>query len=352
MRLRDRPTPERQLSRRELNRAVLARQLLRERARVGLAEALERVAGIQAQYAPAMYVGLWTRLESFERAMLHAALEDHSVVQGTLMRATIHLVSPVDYWPFALAVRRARREKWLRTRPETTAAQMAGAARRLRGRLTRGPLRAREVDMLLGRPHSLGVGLWLDLLREPPSGTWARRRADHYALAEQHVPASRVTAAQAVEHLVYSYLRGFGPAARADIASFTGLAPGALAPVLRRMELRHYGGPGGQDLLDIPDGVLPDPDTPAPVRFLPVWEATLLVHARRTAILPEEYRPRIFTSANPHSLGTFLVDGSVAGSWVHRDGRIVLDPWTRIDPATRSALDDEAQRLAGLYQAP
>ena len=318
-----------------------------------LPRALERVVGIQAQYAPAVYVGLWTRLAGFDRAALDIALEDHGVVQGALMRATIHLVSPIDYWPFALAVRRPRRAQWLRTRRETTAAQMAGAARRLRRRLDDdGSLRAREVDALLGRPYALGVGLWLDLLREPPSGTWARRRADLYALAEQHVPAGRVTPAQAVEHLVCSYLRGFGPAARADIASFTGLAPGALAPALRRMELRHFAGPDGQDLLDVPDGLLPDPETPAPVRLLPVWDATLLVHARRTAILPEEYRPRIFTSTNPHSLNTFLVDGAVAGSWAYRDGRIVLDAWTGIDPATRRALDDEAQRLAGLHQAP
>lgn len=349
---RDLPAPERELSQRELNRAVLARQLLLGRARVGLPQALERVAGIQAQYAPAMYVGLWTRLEGFERALLDAALEGHAVVQGTLMRATIHLVSPADFWPFALAVRRTRREQWLRTRRETTAPQMAGAARRLRGRLTDGPLRAREVDALVGRPHSLGVGLWLELLREPPSGTWARRRADLYALAEQHVPAGRVTPSQAVEHLVRSYLRGFGPASRRDITSFTGLAPGALAPTLGRMELRRFAGPDGQDLLDVTDGLLPDPRTEAPVRFLPVWDATLLVHARRTGILPEEFRSRIFTSANPHSLNTFLVDGSVAGSWMHRDGRIVLDPWTALDRATRRTLDEEAERLACLYQAP
>ena len=52
--------------------------------------------------------------------------------------------------------------------------------------------------------------------------------------------------------------------------------------------------------------------------------ATLLVHARGTQILPEEYRPRIFGIKTPNSFNTFLVDGQVAGTWRHEDGRIAL----------------------------
>lgn len=131
MRHRGRPTHERQLSQRELNRAAVARQLLLERARVDIPQALERVAGIQAQYAPAMYIGLWTRVAGIDRAALDAALVEHAVVQGTLMRATIHLVAPTDYWPFAVAVRRARREQWLRTqgRPAISPVSSSRAAR-------------------------------------------------------------------------------------------------------------------------------------------------------------------------------------------------------------------------------
>src|SRR3712207_3195225 len=102
------------LTERELNRALLARQLLLERARLPLPEALERIAGIQAQYAPSSYIGLWSRLDAFERADLDRSLENRSVVQGTLMRVTIHLVSARDYWPFALAIREPRRASWLK----------------------------------------------------------------------------------------------------------------------------------------------------------------------------------------------------------------------------------------------
>jgi len=107
-------TAARTLSQRQLNRALLARQLLLERSSLSIPGALERMAGLQAQYAPAMYIGLWSRLARFERDDLTQALERRTVVQGTLLRATIHLVSARDYWPFAVGVRRARRERFLR----------------------------------------------------------------------------------------------------------------------------------------------------------------------------------------------------------------------------------------------
>src|SRR2546423_2131404 len=126
----------RTLSQRELNRALLARQLLLERSELPLPRALETIGGIQAQYAPSMYIGFWSRLTGFERDALTGALHGRSVVQATLMRVTIHLVSREDFWPMALATREARRTAWLRARPEApTARAMAGAAGTLRRRL-------------------------------------------------------------------------------------------------------------------------------------------------------------------------------------------------------------------------
>ncbi len=94
---------------------------------------------------------------------------------------------------------------------------------------------------------------------------------------------------------------------------------------------------------------IPDPDTPAPVRFLPVWDATLLVHARRTGILPEEYRPLVFNTKTPHSVNTFLVDGAVAGTWRYQRGEVGMEPFTKLDIATWRALQEEAQGLAALH---
>jgi hypothetical protein len=333
------------LSQRALNRALLARQLLLERGTLAFPDALERIAGIQAQYAPAMYVGLWSRVDGLRRDALTRALEERTVVQGTLMRSTIHLVSPADYWPFALAVRDARRQSWLRSVPALGAAQMAGAARQVKRRLADGPLPRKEMEELVGKDRARGVGLWHDMVRVPPSGTWERRRADLYGDAAHWLGEPEIDPADAAEHLVRRYLGAFGPATRHDVQSFTGLKLGALKPVLARIEPEEL----GEGLLDIPGAPRPDPETPAPVRFLPVWDATLLVHARRTGVLPEDLRPRVFSTRKPHGTPVVLVDGAVAGEWRYADGRVTVEPWTNLDRATRREVDDEAQRLAAFH---
>ncbi|HET9738141.1 MAG TPA: winged helix DNA-binding domain-containing protein [Solirubrobacteraceae bacterium] len=335
------------LSRRELNRALLARQGLLDRFPPDLPDALRRIGGIQAQYAPAMYLGLWSRLADLERDAVTRALEDRSAIQATLLRSTIHLVAAGDFWPWAVAVRAARREGFLRGRPDAPpAAAMARAARRLRSRLAAGPMLRRDIEALLGKDAARGVGLWLDLVRVPPLGTWERRRADLYGLAEDWLAPVAISKTEAVEHVVSSYLSGFGPAPPGDVANWAGLKITDVRRAVARMELRRLRGPDGEELLDLPDAPLPAADTPAPPRFLPVWDATLLVHARRTQILPEELRPRVFSIRLPHGVSTFLVDGAVAGAWRLQDGRVELEPFVRLDAADRRALEAEAERLA------
>jgi Winged helix DNA-binding domain len=120
-------------------------------------------------------------------------------------------------------------------------------------------------------------------------------------------------------------------------------------PALERLGLRHFRAEDGEELLDLPRAPLPDPESPAPVRFLPVWDATLLVHARRTGILPEEYRSRVFNTRTPHSVNTFLVDGAVAGTWNYEKQRVVLDPFVNLDRSTRRELEEEGERLAAFH---
>jgi winged helix DNA-binding protein len=313
---------------------------------------LERMAGLQAQYAPSMYIGLWTRLEGFERDDLTRALERRSVVQGTLMRSTIHLVSARDYWPFALAIRRGRRELWLRGRKgRASEAQVKAAAKKARPLLADGPVPRAELAAVAGDATMVnGVNVWRDLIRVPPSGTWEQRRADLFATAEDWIGKPEVSQREAMDHLVRSYLRGFGPAAPRELADWAGIPLKQVAPVLKRLRLRRFVDEEGGELVDLPRAPLPDPETEAPVRLLPVWDATLLVHARRTGVLPEEHRTRVFNTRTPQSVNTFLVGGSVAGTWKFDRDRVRLEAFGRLSKASRRALDDEAERLAAFHR--
>jgi hypothetical protein len=340
------------LSTRDLNRALLARQLLLQRSTLPLRRALEQCAGLQTQYAPSAYVALWSRLRDFRRDELTRALEQRRAVQATLMRATIHIVSARDFHLFAAGVRQVRRDWWLRvTRHQIEGLDMEAVAGLLREHLTGRPRRAGELKAFLagqGIPSiaASGVGLWLDIVRVPPSGTWNQRRADLYGLAEEWVGASSAAADQGLEHLIRRYLEGFGPAPVNDIASWAGTPVATLQPVVERLPLRSFRDQRGTALLDLPGACLPAPDTPAPVRFLPTWDATLLAHARRTQILPEPYRPLVFNTKAPHSVPTFLVDGAVAGKWRYDGGRVRLEPFHPLPRPVQRELEEEARGLA------
>jgi len=325
------------------------------RSKLPLTSALEQVGGLQTQYAPSAYIALWSRLHGFQRGALTQALEQRRVVEATLMRATIHIVSARDFPLLAAASRRGRREWWLRVQAKRLKGiDMEAVAARMRQHLSDGPRRHSELIELLraeGFPRIavVSVGMWLDLVRVPPSGTWERRRADLYGLADNWLDRSNPTEAQGLEHLMRRYLGGFGPASLNDLSSWAGLPVTTLRPVVERLRPRRFRDEQGGELLDLPRAPLPDPKTRAPVRFLPTWDATLLVHARRTGILPERYRSMVFNAKTPHSISTFLVDGAVAGTWRYERGRVHFKPFERLPAAARRELEDEARRLAAFH---
>jgi hypothetical protein len=340
---------ERVLTRRELNRALLARQLLLERSRLPVARAVERIGGIQDQYAPNAYIRLFSCLEGFRRDDLTRALERRTVVQASLMRATIHVVSRKDYWPFAVAIRAALREWLLRVRrPRPDERELEAVAAKVREHMAGGPMSYERLDALTDRGWH-NASPWLELVRVPPSGTWEQRRAHLFETAERWLGPEHVESDEALDHLVRRYLGAFGPAPRADIASWAGLKPKDLAGPLGRLALRRFRDESGQELLDLPRAPLPDPETPAPVRFLPTWDAVLLVHARRTGVLPERHRPVVFSTKNPPSVPTFLVDGEIAGTWRYDKGRVELAPFEKLDRGVLRELHEEAERLAAFH---
>src|SRR6476659_6654627 len=217
---------ERTLTPRALNRALLARQLLLERSSLSIVDAIEQVGGLQTQYAPSGYVGLWTRLSGFRREALTEALEDRSVIQATLLRTTIHMVSAREYWAYAMGIRQARRAWALRLAPGgdgPTEATMRAASDRVRAALADGPRTVKELDGLV-TGFVGNASLWVDLVRVPPSGTWERRRADRLGLAEDWVGPVDATEDEGLAHLVRAYLRAFGPAPWRDIGLWAGIS--------------------------------------------------------------------------------------------------------------------------------
>jgi hypothetical protein len=284
----------------------------------------------------------------FQRDDLTRALEDRSLIQASLMRTTIHVVSRREYWRFANGIRRARREWAQRLGALPPDRRLRANAERLRDALRDGPKTVKELgDLAKGFVGTLG--LWVDIVRVPPSGTWERRRADRLALAEDWVGPDDSTEAEGQEHLVRSYLRAFGPAAWKDIGSWAGLNVADAKRAAAGLELTAYRDERGGELVDLATLEVPADDAVAPVRFLPHWDANLLVHARRSGVLPEAHRSRVFSTKNPFSVGVYLVDGRAVGAWSLVDGRIVLDPFQSLSKADGRAVEREREALEAFH---
>jgi hypothetical protein len=335
--------PERVLTRRELNRALLARQLLLERKRLSPTAVIERLVGVQAQWPSAPYVGLWTRTTSFRRESLEQLLVKGEVVKATVMRQTLHLVTPRDY-----ALIRAAMSETNFPWETAVAKRLAPSVRAL---AAAGPLTGAEGVAYIERKHGLkGIDArraWraarvrAHLLHHHETALWrARPEGRFVALAEPepHVPL------EARAEVLRRYLAVFGPASRRDIVQWSMMHVPEISASLELLELRRFRDESGRELLDVPRAPLPDAGTPAPVRFLPKWDNALLAWADRTRILPEEYR-RVVIGQNGDVAQTFLVDGFVAGTWRAERGRVVAEPLAKLSRSAQSELKDEAARL-------
>ncbi|HXZ58061.1 MAG TPA: winged helix DNA-binding domain-containing protein [Gaiellaceae bacterium] len=332
---------EQALTQRELNRATLARQLLLKRARLPVARAVQRVAGLQAQLGSTPYVGLWTRLDGFRRSSLEQALRRRSVARGVLMRGTVHLVSTADYGLFGSALE-IRSPGWVTPEAEELATRLAAELRQF----TSEPRTRAEVFEWLEHEHGVvsdGTnGVWYAVRLEarighsPESSLWGAPTQGITFLA---VECEDVDGRAARAQLVRRYLAAFGPATRAEIAGWSGLKVRDFADGLDG--LRILRDDRGRELFDLPRAPLPAGDTPAPVRFLPKFDNVLIDRER---VLPEEYR-KLVVRKNADVQPTFTVDGLVAGVWRVERGKVVTEPFAPLPRHARREVDDEARRL-------
>jgi hypothetical protein len=352
----------RTLTLRELNRATLARQLLLRRHRLSATQAVERVAGVQAQWPPSPYIGLWSRLDGFREEHLARAVARRHVVKATLMRTTLHLVSARDFLAYAgifFGSRIRELERQLAASGEHVdfgerAAQLAAhAAERPRTRP--------ELLALLGLPKLriedrspwlvwYGLSASAGLVNGPQSSVWRSHTAGGtFVPARTWLGADGASGDAAAAHLVGRYLAAFGPASRADIAKWSGMARVGVDRGLAGLELRSFRDEHGRDLVDLPRAPLPGDDVAAPVRLLPRFDNLVLSHEDRRRVLPEEYRSAVIEGGEVRA--TFLVDGFVAGTWTFDDGRVTPRAFAPLPRPVLREVEEEARALQAFLRA-
>jgi len=312
-------------------------------------EAIERLAGMQAQEPRPPFVGLWSRVEGFAREDLVGALDDGSAVRGMLMRATLHTVSAPDFRAFRPAVQPVLSAAYAgvdkRRREGVDVDAVLPVAREL---LEDEPRTFNELRALLSErftdANERGLGYaartHLPLTMVPTDDRWGFPRDADFALAEAGADDSP-------EPLVRRYLAAFGPASAADAQTWSGLR--GVAGVLEEMDdLERFEDGQGRTLFDLPDAPRPDADVPAPIRFLPEFDNLVLAHADRTRLLADEHRPRVVTK-NLRVKATFLVDGRVAGTWKStRKGKkasLAIEPFKKLRKKDTNALTSEGEQL-------
>lgn len=343
------------MSTRELNRATLARQALLERVEAPVTQMVERLAGMQAQEARPPFVGLWTRLRAFDPDDVRVALHDGSLVRAPWLRATLHLVSADDYRAHRSALRPALAAAigvlGARADGLDVDALIPAAQEILRG----GPLTFNELRPRLAErfpevnERALGYATrtQLPLIMVPTDDPWGFPRTASFAPAT-HRLTGPLNEDPDPRPLLRAYLAAFGPASAADAQTWSGLA--GLAPVLESMaqDLVVLRNERGTTLYDLPDAPRPGADVDAPARLLPDFDNLVLAHADRSRVVADDHRPHLVTR-NLRVRATFLIDGTVAGTWsvAMRRGvaTMVLAPFGRM---SRAALRDIGREAGGL----
>ncbi len=348
------------LTRAQLNRATLARQLLLRREPLSAVEAIERLAGMQAQEPKHPFIGLWTRVEGFRSEELLAALRSRAVVRATLVRSTLHLASAADYAAVRMALQPSRavalRVLGARSEGLDLDAVLPAARELLRGRpLTFDAIRAElqsQFPDVNDRALGYAVRTLVPLVMVPSDdGRWGFPRVAEFALADEWLDAP--LAEDAAEALATRYLRAFGPATAKDLErwSATSGAKAVLDGMRERLEV--FADERGRELFDLPDAPRPSADAPAPVRLLPEFDNLVLAHDDRSRVIADEHRPLV-TTKNLRVKATFLVDGVVAGTWTvevqRKVATLTLTPFAHVAGQALKELDAEADALLAFLE--
>jgi hypothetical protein len=346
------------LSLRALNRATLHRQHLLQRTGVPALALIAQLVGLQAQEPPDPHIALWSRIEGFVPDELNRLLEEHAVVRLALMRGTIHLVTGDDALvlrPIMQPVLNAEIRRHAEFAPLLAGVDLEPVLAFATELLSKTPLTPAKLRAALAERfpdlHAPALAYacrcHLPLVQVPPRGMWRRSAGVTLATAESWLgrPLARNAS---IDDVVLRYLAAFGPATVADVASWSRLT--GLRAVLERLRprLRVSADERGRELFDVPEAARPDPDTPAPARFLPVYDNVLLSHADRSRFIDEEIRERLWADIRKIR-GSVLHDGMAVGAWrtelTDRSVSLVVDHVPALSRAARADIDTEGHAL-------
>jgi len=348
---------ERVLTLGELNRALLARQMLLERCSISVGDALERLVGMQSQEPQAPYIGLWSRLEGFRPEQLSDLIADRKAVRGALMRATVHLVTAADWQRLSaltapVLARAFKGSQFSKQLGGADPEQVVTAARELLSvtALSRADLGPALAARWPGAdPPSLAQAatMLMPVVQVPPRGLWRASGQAKWITADVWLPDAAVEH-ERVETIVRRYLAAFGPATVKDIQAWSGLTRLKQVVDGMREELCSFRDEQGRELLDVPGAPLPEAGCPAPARLLPPFDNTILGHSDRTRVIDPAHWQAV---SQDRLLRMFLVDGFVAGSWSVADGQIFTRPLVPLSAKATRELAQETERLQAFLRA-
>jgi len=354
------------LSLRALNRATLGRQLLLERRDVPVLETVEHLVGMQAQIPLNPYLGLWSRIRGFRPEDLAQLVLDRQVVRIVVMRATLHLVTADDCLllrPLMQPVLDRELARHPEYGPALEGIDLEPVLAFARPLLAERPLSGKQLRAAMedAFPSMNAAALAyacrnrLAFVQVPPRGVWGRTGGVVSTTAESYLGRPLV-ADPSIDEVVLRYLGAFGPASVADVSAWSRLT--GMREVIDRIlpRLRVFRDEGGRELFDLPDAPRPDPDTPAPPRFLPEYDNVLLSHTDRSRLVSEEHRKRLAAGSRPVN-GSVLHDGLGVGTWwLDTDqvtGAVTLkvDHVAPLSKGATAAVAAEARRLLRLIAA-